>query len=75
MESASTGSTGSTGKASTTGSTAPRRSLDSSTARQPGLNVTDEAGGVFSLYRVGGWRLERGGGRQVVSAPGVHITD
>ena len=28
---------GSTGKASTTGSTAPRRSLDSSTARQPGL--------------------------------------
>ena len=30
-------STGSTGKASTTGSTAPRRSLDSSTARQPGL--------------------------------------
>jgi hypothetical protein len=34
------GSTGSTGKASTTGSTAPRRSLDSSTARQPGLNPT-----------------------------------
>ena len=30
---------GSTGKASTTGSTAPRRSLDSSTARQPGLNA------------------------------------
>ena len=28
----------STGKASTTGSTAPRRSLDSSAARQPGLN-------------------------------------
>ena len=30
---------GSTGKASTTGSTAPRRSLDSSTARQPGLKA------------------------------------
>ena len=34
---------GSTGKASTTGSTAPRRSLDSSTARQPGLKAARAA--------------------------------